>query len=130
MSGCLLISLLFKIVSMKEIVPQGRKCPTRWKVRIVLIREAFTRKNGNSLVFYQTRGGEVPPDRTISVFFQLFFYCFKMIYMLWIMKISNNFFLPNMPPPSYLSGACIVNESFIAYALKLLIWLHLRYSGV
>ena len=31
-----------------------------------------------------------------------------MNYMLGIMKISNKIVLPNMPPSSYLSGACIV----------------------
>ena len=35
-------------------------------------------KTGNSLVFYQTGGGEVPPDQTISVFFQKNIYSLKM----------------------------------------------------
>jgi hypothetical protein len=35
-------------------------------------------KNGNSLVFYQTRGGGEVPNN-FCFFFRLFFYCFKMI---------------------------------------------------
>ena len=33
------------------------------------LREALKKKTGNSLVFYQTRGGGVPPNQTISRFF-------------------------------------------------------------
>ena len=48
--------------------------------------------------FNKQGGGEVPPNQTISGFFTELFYCFKMIYMLWNMKITNKLFSPIMTP--------------------------------
>ena len=72
---------------------------TRWFCFEYWIREAVKWKKTETVWFFTKQGGgEVPPNQTISVFFKEFFYCFKMIYLLWNMKITHTFFSPIMTP--------------------------------